>query len=58
MYLPEPLIAQNVKDGRVRLVFGDWSPSEPDFHIYCFSRPQMSTGLIIDLVSELESLGL
>lgn len=60
MYFPEPLIARHVEEGRLRLVLGDWAPSEPGFHIYYSSRRQVPTGLrlLIELVRELKPLGL
>ena len=60
MYLPEPLIAHHVNDGRLRLVLSEWAPREPGFHIYYSSRHQVPTGirLLIDLIRELKPLGL
>ncbi|WP_061960082.1 LysR family transcriptional regulator, partial [Cupriavidus pauculus] len=45
MYLPEPFTRKYVEDGRLRIVLGDWAPTEPGFHIYYSSRRQMPTGL-------------
>ncbi|CAM3446454.1 HTH-type transcriptional regulator PgrR [Klebsiella spallanzanii] len=60
MYLPEPLIAQHVREGRLRLVLSDWASWGPGFYIYYSSRHQLPTGLrlLISLVRELKPLGL
>lgn len=60
MYLPEPLIAKHVQDGRLQIVLSDWAPVESGFHIYYSSRRQMPTGLrlLIELIKELAPLGL
>lgn len=60
MYFPEPLVAPYVKDGRLRLVFTEWSPLEEGFHIYYSSRRQLPTGLrlLIEFIQEARPLGL
>ena len=60
MYLPEPLIAEHVSAGRLRLVLTDWASYGPGFYIYYSSRHQVPTGLrlLISLVREMKPLGL
>lgn len=60
MYLPEPLIAEHVSAGRLRLVLTDWASYGPGFYIYYSSRYQVPTGLrlLISLVREMKPLGL
>ncbi|WP_425961047.1 LysR family transcriptional regulator [Rhizobium nepotum] len=60
MYLPEPLVAPYVADGRLRLVLPNWASMGDGFHIYYSSRRQVPTGLrlLMDLVRELQPLGL
>ncbi len=60
MYLPEPLVARHVTDGRLRLVLPDWAPVGDGFHIYYSGRRQVPTGLrlLIDLIRELRPMGL
>lgn len=60
LMFPEPLIAQHVREGRLRLVLSDWASWGPGFYIYYSSRHQLPTGLrlLISLVRELKPLGL
>lgn len=59
-YLPEPYVAEPIRDGRLRAVLEDWSTPGPGFHIYYPGRRQVPTGLrlLIDLIRELRPLGL
>ncbi len=59
-YLPEPIVAPLVTEGRLRLVLEDWASMGAGFHIYYPSRRQLPTGLrlLIDLIRELRPLGL
>ncbi|MEH3120772.1 MAG: LysR family transcriptional regulator [Sphingomonas phyllosphaerae] len=59
-YLPEPIVAPLVADGRLRLVLGDWAALGAGFHIYYPGRRQLPTGLrlLIDLIREMQPLGL
>jgi DNA-binding transcriptional LysR family regulator len=58
MYLPEPLVAPYVKDGRLRLVLTEWAPLEDGFHIYYSSRRQLPTGLrlLIEFIQQIKPL--
>ncbi|MDH2898765.1 LysR family transcriptional regulator (plasmid) [Rahnella variigena] len=60
MYLPEPLVAHYVQEGRLRLVLTDWAPAGEGFYIYYSSRRQLPTGLrlLIDFIREVRPLGL
>lgn len=60
MYLPEPLVAPYVKDGRLKLVLTQWAPVEEGFHIYYSSRRQLPTGLrlLIEFIREHKPMGL
>jgi DNA-binding transcriptional LysR family regulator len=60
MYLPEPLVAHYVQEGRLRLVLTDWAPTGEGFYIYYSSRRQLPTGLrlLIDFIREVRPLGL
>jgi len=59
MYVPEPVVAQLVERGEVRIVLEDWAPMGPGFHLYYSSRRHVPPGLklFIDLVRELRPLG-
>jgi DNA-binding transcriptional LysR family regulator len=59
-YLPEPIVAPLVTEGRLRLVLEDWAAMGAGFHIYYPGRRQLPTGLrlLIDLIRELKPLGL
>lgn len=59
MYLPEPLVAPYVTQGRLKLVLTEWSPLEEGFHIYYSSRRQLPTALrlLIEFIQETRPLG-
>jgi DNA-binding transcriptional LysR family regulator len=59
MYAPEPLIADLVATGQVRLVLEDWCSPGPGFYLYYSSRRQLPTGLrlLIELTREIRPLG-
>ena len=60
MYVAEPMVRKDLRDGTLRTVLDDWAPLGPGFHIYYSSRRQVPAALrlFIDLVRELRPLGL
>jgi DNA-binding transcriptional LysR family regulator len=60
MYVAEPMVRKDLRDGTLRTVLEDWAPLGPGFHIYYSSRRQVPSALrlFIDLVRELRPLGL
>lgn len=60
MYVAEPMVREDLRDGTLRTVLDDWAPLGPGFHIYYSSRRQVPAALrlFIDLVRELRPLGL
>lgn len=41
-YLPEDMVRESVREGRLLRVLEDWSPSFPGYHLYYPSRRQSS----------------
>lgn len=60
MYVAEPMVRKDLRDGRLRTVLEEWAPLGPGFHIYYSGRRQVPAALrfFIDLVRELRPLGL
>ena len=60
MYVSEPMVRKDLRDGTLRTVLDDWAPLGAGFHIYYSSRRQVPAALrlFIDLVRELRPLGL
>jgi DNA-binding transcriptional LysR family regulator len=60
MYVAEPMVREDLRDGTLRTVLEEWAPLGPGFHIYYSSRRQVPSALrlFIDLVRELRPLGL
>jgi DNA-binding transcriptional LysR family regulator len=60
MYVAEPMVRKDLRDGTLRTVLEEWAPLGPGFHIYYSSRRQVPVALrlFIDLIRELRPLGL
>ena len=60
VYVPEPVIADAVRHGELRVVLGDWAAMGPGMHIYYPGRRQVPVALrlLIELIRELRPLGL
>jgi DNA-binding transcriptional LysR family regulator len=60
MYVPDFMVAQQVKAGDLTTVLDDWAAVGPGFHIYYSSRRQLpgALRLFIDLARELRPLGI
>jgi DNA-binding transcriptional LysR family regulator len=60
MYVPDFMVAQDMKEGVLTSVLDDWGASGPGFHVYHSSRRQVPAALrlFIDLLRELRPLGL
>lgn len=60
IYAAEPLIAEAVGRGELRVVLEDWASMDAGLHIYYPSRRQMPVPLrlLIDLIREISPLGL
>jgi DNA-binding transcriptional LysR family regulator len=60
MYVSEPLVREQLRNGELRTVLDEWAPLGPGFHIYYSGRRQMPAALrlFIDHVRELRPLGL
>ncbi|XFF02259.1 HTH-type transcriptional regulator, putative pgrR (plasmid) [Bradyrhizobium guangxiense] len=60
MYVAEPMVRKDLRDGTLRTVLDDWAPLGPGFHIYYSGRRQLTAvlRLFIELVRELRPLGL
>ncbi len=60
IYGPEPIFAQDLAGGTLRLVLEEWAITGPGYHVYYSSRRQIPTGLrlLVDLIRELKPLGL
>lgn len=60
MYVAEPMVRQQLREGTLRTVLEDWAPLGPGFHAYYSSRRQVPAALrlFIDHVRELRPLGL
>jgi DNA-binding transcriptional LysR family regulator len=60
MYVAEPMVRKDLREGTLRTVLDDWAPLGPGFHIYHSSRRQVPAALrlFINLVRELRPLGL
>lgn len=60
MYLPDFVVAQEVRDGTLTTVLDDWAAAGPGFHVYYSGRRQVPAGLrlFVDLLRELRPLGL
>jgi DNA-binding transcriptional LysR family regulator len=58
-YVPDFMVAGEVREGTLTTVLDDWAPLGPGFHVYYTSRRQVPTGLrsFIDLVRQLRPLG-
>ncbi|MFV0623469.1 LysR family transcriptional regulator [Sphingomonas sp. ac-8] len=59
MYGPEPIVAEHVAAGSLRLVLEEWATTGPGYQIYHPGRRQLPTGLrlLIDLIRETAPIG-
>jgi DNA-binding transcriptional LysR family regulator len=60
MYVPDFMVAQDVRDGVLTTVLDEWACSGPGLHVYYSSRRQVPAALrlFVDLLRELRPLGL
>jgi DNA-binding transcriptional LysR family regulator len=60
LYVPEPVVAQLVRDGVLQIVLEEWASPGPGFHLYYSSRRHVPPGLtsFVEVVRELRPLGL
>jgi DNA-binding transcriptional LysR family regulator len=59
MYVPEPVVAQLVQEGVLRIVLEEWASPGPGFYLYYSSRHHVPPGLasFIEVIRELRPLG-
>ena len=59
MYLPDFMVAEEVRAGTLATVLDDWAAAGPGFHVYYSGRRQVPAGLrlFVDLLRELKPLG-
>ena len=60
MYVPDFMVARDLRDGLLATVLDDWAAPGPGLHVYYTSRRQVPAGLrlFVDLLRELRPLGL